>query len=887
MHPPEARDIFMEAVELEGDARQQYIAQACAASLTLRRAVEALLLAHDQASGFLGDATMPTRLTFGAGAFGNVDEELAEGTMLGPYRIERALGEGGFGIVYRAEQVSPIQRTVAIKVVRPGMDSGAVVRRFEAERQTLAMMNHAAIARIFDAGATASGRPYFVMEFVEGEPISTFCDRRRLTLDERLALFERVCGAVAHAHQKGVIHRDLKPGNILVTDDDGAFSPRVIDFGIAKAVAGASPAVAAAGDITQPRQLLGTPLYMAPEQASGGEIDTRTDVYALGVVLYELLCGLPPFERNRLDAASIFSLMHIICQEDPPRPSARFMALGNMGDAIAQARDSDTLRLWRDLSGDIDHLVMKAIAKDPADRYATVDALAADVRRFLAGAPLDAGPPTLRYRLGKLIRRRKIETAAIALAVLALVGLAGAAVYVAIEQRAQATRLAEQTLRSDAAADFARSVLSSVDPARARGADTTLLREILDDAATRVITELADNPDAAIDMLTTLGVAHARLGDLPKALTLLRNAFDRATAHAGPIAAVTLEAGAHLAGALTESARYDEAIDLFAIVLDGHITTHGPDAGPTESAQLNLATALGRGGYPDRAAAVLARLHTQRKARLGPDHDDTQTAANNLAIMLSDMGDDAGAAELLAQVLEAQKRTIGVDHPRAMTTAHNLAAAYSDIDRLDDAITLLTTTITHKSAVFGDEHPSTLSSISALAGLLSRQGQHAEAEAMFRRALAASEASPNDPRRAGLLNGMAGALSRQDRHDEAEPFARQAAELMRSLAGPDHPHTLQVTANYVRLLLRLSRLDEARALAIDTHARALERLGPVHPIRVELCIALAIASAGLGEADQAATLLREAIEACNADGSTAAAAQRDRLAAALDDIENP
>jgi len=405
--------------------------------------------------------------------------------------------------------------------------------------------------------------------------------------------------------------------------------------------------------------------------------------------------------------------------------------------------------------------------------------------------PLEAGPQSRRYRLKKLIRRHPIESAAIALAAASLVLLAAVSIFVASEQASQRARLGAQTVRSDAAADFARSVLESVDPAIARGQDTALLRQILDDAATRVTTELADHPEAAVDMLMTLGLAHWRISDLARAETLLAS-----------------------------------------------------------------------------ARPLFERLYERRSRRLGPTHEDTLTVANNLAVLLSDIGHDGHAAAMLGTVYEAQRAGLGVDHPRSLATAHNLAGALDEADDRARAISLLEETIEHKSRVLGPSHPSTLLSMSALGSLLSREGRSEEAEAMLRRALTASEATPDDPRRAGLLNSLGGVLLRQGRHFEAEPFVREAFELMTSLAGPDHPHALQLAANLASVLLTLDRPADARPVAHDAHARAIERLGLTHRTSIDLCVHPARALAHSGEADEARALLSRHRDACQSDALT-------------------
>ncbi|MBX3353994.1 MAG: serine/threonine protein kinase [Phycisphaeraceae bacterium] len=855
-----AKDIFLDALELPPAEREGFVRGACDGDAALLEAVERLVRAHEAANRvFLGAPTVDVSRVMRESA---TDDALVEqpGARLGAYVIREKIGEGGFAIVYRAEQEAPVRREVALKVLKAGMDSAAVIRRFESERQTLARMSHPGIARILDAGTTGAGRPWFAMELVDGLPITEYCDLHRLTVRERLRLFHRVCLAVQHAHQKGVIHRDIKPGNVLIVGVDGAPEARVIDFGIAKALAQDD-----GGGVTATGQFVGTPLYMAPEQASGGVIDTRTDVYALGVVLYELLAGATPFDTTRLESAPLIEVLRVIRDEDAPRPSTKIASLGDAADTLAVSRRTDPHRLWRELRGDLDNLVARAIEKDPARRYPGVTALADDVQRYLDGMPLEAGPPTVRYRASKALRRHKVGFAAAGVMGLAVVALASGAVVFGLRQRENAERLEAQRARSDTAAEFARGILTGVDPARARGADTTLLREILADATTRVESELRDaHPEAAFDMRTTLGVVYSRIGDLDAALRLFTLASVDAAERFGPGDVRTLEVTSRRATTLTEMGRYDEAIALMTPVLEQHRRARGDAHPETQSALLNLATMKGRAGRSEEARPLLEEVYALRLRTLGADHESTQTAANNLAVTLSDLGDDEGAAGLLRSVLDAQIRTLGEEHPRPLTTAHNLAGALVDAGREDEATALMERTFEIKKRVLGEGHPSTMVTAGSLGSVYSRTGRAAEAEALFRRAIEVAETSlsPDDPRRVSLLNGLGGLMLREDRPEEAEPLLARAGEIMARVAGEDHPQTLRVRANHANALLRLRRYDETRDTAERAREAAKHRLGPAHPITVDLTRTLAFALDGSGERDAAVGLLREARAEC-------------------------
>jgi serine/threonine protein kinase/WD40 repeat protein/Tfp pilus assembly protein PilF len=413
-NPQKAREIFVAAVKMAPDQWDTFLDEACGAEVELRRRVRSLLSAHCQAGSFLEPAAPNLRdISFSPTA-------VKPGSFVGPYKLLEQLGEGGFGVVFMAEQTQPVRRLVALKVIKPGMDSDQVIARFEAERQVLALMDHPNIAKVLDAGETTTGRPFFVMELVKGIPITDFCDRHGLGVPERLELFISVCKAMQHAHQKGVIHRDLKPSNVLVTSHDGVPVPKVIDFGIAKAT---GAPMADKTLFTGFAQMVGTPLYMSPEQIemSGLDLDTRTDVYALGVLLYEMLTGTTPFAEERLKQAGFDEIRRIIREEEPPRPSVRLSTLGQALDMVSAQRKIDLRRLGRQLRGELDWIVMKCLEKDRTRRYESASALAADVRHHLQDEPISAGPPSARYRFGKFARRHRVALTTASLVVLALV----------------------------------------------------------------------------------------------------------------------------------------------------------------------------------------------------------------------------------------------------------------------------------------------------------------------------------------------------------------------------------------------------------------------------------------------------------------------------------
>ena len=482
-----------------------YLDLICRDDAALRAELEDLLDAQQEASGFLErpaievDATIGARLSEGAG------------TVIDRYKVLQLIGEGGFGAVYMAEQKVPVKRKVALKIIKLGMDTRQVIARFEAERQALAMMDHPNIAKVLDAGATDTGRPYFVMELVKGIPVNEYCDKNNLSTTQRLELFIRICNAVQHAHQKGIIHRDLKPSNVLITLHDGMPVPKVIDFGIAKAT---GHELTDKTLFTEFRQFIGTPEYMSPEQAemSGLDIDTRSDIYSLGVLLYELLTGTTPFDGRELCKAGLGEIQRIIREEEPHKPSTRVSTMGDEATDIARHRHTDAGSLNRQLRGDLDWIVMKALEKDRTRRYETANGLALDVGRFLSDEPVLATPPSAPYRIHKFVRRNRVAVMASGLIAAALVlGLAAATVGFVQAQRQRAL-VAQEASRSRAVSAFLQEMLSSVDPAVSQGREVTV-RSMLDAAGERLeMGTMADQPATEASLRHTIGTTYESLG---------------------------------------------------------------------------------------------------------------------------------------------------------------------------------------------------------------------------------------------------------------------------------------------------------------------------------------------------------------------------------------
>ena len=569
-----------------------------------------------------------------------IDAPLPEGVgqKVGPYKLLQLLGEGGFGLVFLAEQSEPVKRRVALKVIKQGMDTRQVMARFEQERQALAMMDHPGIAKVLDAGATETGRPYFVMELVKGEPVTAYCDKHNLPIRERLELFAQICAAVQHAHTKGIIHRDLKPSNVLVSAQDGPPRAQVIDFGIAKATAGNLTEKTL---FTEHRQLIGTPEYMSPEQAEGSlDIDTRTDVYALGVLLYELLTGSTPFDSRSLRSAAFGEILRIIREVDPPSPSTRLGESAATLVTVAARRHTEPRKLSSALRGELDWIVMKALEKDRRRRYETANGLALDIRRYLAGEPVTAAPPSAAYRVRKFVRRHKVAVTAASLVVAAMM-----AAVVGISWQASVAR-AERD-KAERIAEFMADMLRGVEPSIARGRDTTILAEMMTAAAARIEKgELERAPEAELHLRGTIGNAFRELALYDEAARMLAPAVPLARRRWAGDRAETARALSDLGQLLNDQGDLDGAEPLYreALAMDRRLF---PGDHPEVATDLNNLASLLDDRDDLAAAEPLAREALAMRRRLYPgDHEDVAESLNNLANVIRRLrgGDDPAAS---------------------------------------------------------------------------------------------------------------------------------------------------------------------------------------------------------------------------------------------------
>ena len=811
-------DVMLDAaLELAPPERPAFLERECSGDADLRAEAEAMLADADAATfldlpahafaaplleaqrgelGFDGDSARPD----GAPA----------GTVVGPYRVLRELGRGGMGTVYLAERVDGhFEQQVALKLIKRGMDSEEIHRRFLAERQILARLSHPNVARLLDGGVSADGRPYFAMEYVEGVPITTHCDERRLTIDERLRLFRDVCAAVGYAHQSLVVHRDLKPSNILVT---AGGTVKLLDFGVAKLL---RPERQEDARVTLAGVRVMTPEYAAPEQVRGDPVTTATDVYALGAVLYELLTGRRAHRFARHTPAEV---ARVVCEVEPELPStaATRSAVTGAGDTgqgdsadASQARGLRPEALRRRLRGDLDTIVLKALQKEPTRRYSSADSLLEDLRRQAAGLTVLARPDSLTYRAGKFVRRHRVGAAAALAVLLALVGgLAGTA-WQAREAAREAAKAREVTA-------FLVSLFQRADPAEALGRELTA-RDLLDHGARRLDSALSGQPTVRAELLRVLASIQVTLGLYDQADTLARRALATSEAISGPRSLQVAAALNTLGDVLWNRSKYTEAESVLTRALAIRRERLGPSDTTVAATLVNLGAAVGGGG--DRRREVALIREAIAIDRLRPVGADLAVASDltNLGVALEAADDYTGADSAHRAAVAIYRRRRPPDHPSLLIALHNLASVRNRLGDVAEAEQLEREVLAGRRRLYPNGHPDLAYAAHQLANILTSQGRYAEAESLLVNALSIRRKwlGPTHSQTLATTNNLAVLMDARGDLPAAERYAREASAAWERTLGAEHPYTITALGVLGTVLSKQGKNDEA-ARALET-----------------------------------------------------------------------
>jgi serine/threonine protein kinase/tetratricopeptide (TPR) repeat protein len=774
------------------------------------------------------------------------------GRKIGNYKIIEMVGEGGMGIVYLAEQQGSIRRRVALKVIKPGMDSKRVLARFEVERQALALLDHPNIAQVYDAGTTVNGRPYFVMEYVKGLPVTEYCDHHMLSIEERLRLFQQVCQAVHHAHQKGIIHRDIKPSNILVSEENDRPIPKIIDFGVAKAIA---QPLTERTLYTEQGQLFGTPEYMSPEQAdmAGEDIDTRSDIYSLGVLLYVLLTGVLPFDSATFREGGIDHIRKVIRETDPKTPSTRLTSLGDEAKEVAQKRSTEVGTLAKRLYKELEWIPLMAMRKDRTRRYRSASEFSDDIENYLKGVPLIAGPLGTIYRLKKFVRRnRALVGGALAVLVVSLIGTVVSIIFAIGQAR---TRAEMQEV-----SDFLRhSVLESLDPFKVGGREITI-RSVLDTASKSLEGEFTGTPLAEAGIRYTIGNAYWSLGLYKQSEVHLKRAMEIQQAKLGSEDPATLLSMHYLGWLYFSMSRYSEAEQLLTHAMEARSRVLGEEEGDTLLSMVGLACVYHRQGRFQEAENLIQKA-------LGvtlsvPDHPYTPAFMNALARNYELQGRFNEAEQIIKQGLEIGHRVLNENDWFMLLLKHSLSRICWHLGRYEEAEEPLMETLKGRREAWGQEHPDTLGTIATLGQLYHTQGRYVEAELYLDQALENSLQVLGDAhfltvecmRERGIL------YLRQGKYDKAEPMLEKALKISNRIAGEKNWSSLSVKNAVGNLFAAQGRYNEAEKSFRQVIETRVDKLGADHPDTLESKNDLAVLYKEQAHFKEAEPLLLEAVE---------------------------
>jgi serine/threonine protein kinase len=790
-------DLFAAALALPASERAAYLKRACHTHPDLIERLTDLIDAFDEGAAFVKEGAIR--------AWATVDR-------IGPYRLLRELGEGGCGIAYLAEQTTPVKRQVALKVIKPGMDTKAVIARFEAERQALALMDHPNVARVFDAGATSEGRPYFVMELVRGIRITEYCAQSRLSIQERLSLFIQVCQAIQHAHQKGIIHRDIKPSNVLVTMHDGSPVAKVIDFGIAKATQGR---LIDQTLHTEVGQILGTPAYISPEQTKPAQaaVDTRSDIYSLGVLLYELLTGQTPFDAHEFAGANIEWLRERLRTEEPLRPSRRLSSLDDEQlSRISIGTGAAVSKLVKQIRDELDWIVMRCLERESSRRYQAVTELIADLDRYLRHEPVLARPPSVAYTVRKVAVRNRIAFAS-ALAFVLFIGALAVTMTIEAQRIATERNIAErESQRAEKISNVVLNVFALADPFQSPGTDVTG-PALLDEAAKSIEHELAGQPRARARLLRAIGLAYVRIGKTEPGIHYLREAV-RTSTQTGDAERETMIAMINLSSALCRSGDLRAAQE----TLDGAeqiSMRHGLQQSAAYAKLLKNrgCIKLQEGRIP--AARVDFERSLQLYQAVARDrHTEIADVLCNLAVALMWSDDFAQAERTARQAIEMFEISAPPLYPDRVTTEVYLAETLYLQDRLDEAASILVDTLRKYNELYGPNSADGAGALDRLAIIRYSQRRLGEAEKYSRDAVASAQIALGK-RHASTANAattLGKTLLELRRYPEAEATLRDALDIFADTLPPDHQYIASAENLLGEVLLATNRPSEAETV---------------------------------------------------------------------------
>jgi len=849
MNPPAPNRevaVFSAARRLPAAERVAYLDEVCAGDAILRQRLEELLQADGQAVGFLQNPAPDAQPRVDASAYPRTLEipgvpgEMV-GDRIGRYKLLQQIGEGGCGVVYMAQQEEPVRRRVALKVIKLGMDTKSVIARFEAERQALALMDHPNIAKVLDAGATDTGRPYFVMELVRGIKITDYCDQHNLSTEDRLNLFTQVCQAIQHAHQKGIIHRDIKPSNILVTvSEPGAPGcPKVIDFGIAKATT--DQQLTDKTVFTAFEQFIGTPAYMSPEQATltALEVDTRTDIYALGVLLYELLTGKTPLDQKELLASGLEEMRRTIREKEPARPSTRVSTMLN-GEltTTAKHRHIDAPKLIHLLRGDLDWIVMKALEKDRARRYETANGLARDVERYLADEPVVARPPSKSYRFQKLVRRNKLAFAAAgAVAAALVVGLA-ASTWEYLKERTALQRAVAAEKRTSAINQFlTEGLLFQATPEQNGWQEKVTMGEALNRATSKYLdhnSEMAQQPELEATLRLAVGRTYLKQGLLSEAERNLRKAVTLRQSVLGREHLETLDAQHWLATLLSNQRKDEEAERLSREVWQGRVRLLGAEHPDTLNSMELYEEALNEEGKFKESEPIARQILKIRERLLGPDDPATISSLGDLGELLQLRGDNAEAEPYIREALKRIQRNGSADQRDGFLCVKELALTRLLQGDSAEAEKLLEEALSRVKKRFGPDGFLTLFLQRVLVRALAEEGRLVEAEALGKETLDArirTKADQDDVGTGRTLLYLGRVLVEESKLEEAGPRLQEALTIFHNDASSRfRPELAGQAANWLGVIqVTRKAYPEAEALMLPSSERFFARAAEMSP----------------------------------------------------------